>query len=85
MFVGIRSDKSKEGPTFSKDVLKIEILGPKEDYLTIIDVPRIFRKETKIFTTNEDKFLVQNMVESYMQDSRTISLAVLPCLIDIVT
>ncbi|TPR08519.1 hypothetical protein CAN33_004590 [Aspergillus niger] len=36
--MGIRSDlSSKEGSVFSKDVLRIELCGPEEGYLTVID------------------------------------------------
>jgi hypothetical protein len=46
--MGIRTDiYSNEGTVFSEDVLKIEICGPDEDYLTVIDVPGIFRNPTE--------------------------------------
>ncbi|PWY92857.1 hypothetical protein BO70DRAFT_425511 [Aspergillus heteromorphus CBS 117.55] len=36
--MGIRSDlSSTEGTVFSRDVLRIELCGPSEDYLTVID------------------------------------------------
>jgi hypothetical protein len=64
--------------TFSEDVLKIEKCGPNEDYLTIIDVPGIFRNIDEGVTTKKDKKLVEDMVKRYIKDSRTIILAVLP-------
>jgi hypothetical protein len=61
--MGIRTDiASKNGNVFSEDVLKIEICGPNEDYLTVIDVPGIFRNPTEGITTKHDIELVQNMV-----------------------
>ncbi|KAL7935214.1 P-loop containing nucleoside triphosphate hydrolase protein [Trichoderma chlorosporum] len=72
------------GAVFSEDVLKIEICGPREDYLTIIDVPGIFRDPTK-GTTKDDMAMVENLVRRYVKDSRTIILAVLPSNIDIAT
>lgn len=39
--MGIRTgaDPDDPAPAFSKDVLRIEISGPDEEHLTIIDVP----------------------------------------------
>ncbi|KAK4231780.1 P-loop containing nucleoside triphosphate hydrolase protein [Podospora fimiseda] len=71
------------GTVFSEDVLKIEICGPDADYLTVIDVPGIFRNPTEGVTTKEDMAMVKNMVTDYIKNSRTIILAVLPCNIDI--
>ncbi|KAK7921361.1 P-loop containing nucleoside triphosphate hydrolase protein [Apiospora marii] len=76
--MGIRTDTtSSDGKIFSKDVLKIEKRGPNEDYLTVIDVPGIFRNINEGVTTTEDIELVRDMVKQYIQDSRTIILAVL--------
>ena len=84
--MGIRTDIcSSEGTVFSEDVLKIEICGPDEDYLTVIDVPGIFRNPTEGVTTRGDIQLVQNMVKEYIKNSRTIILAVLPSNVDIAT
>ncbi|KAK7948013.1 Dynamin- GTPase domain protein [Apiospora aurea] len=75
--MGIRTDiTGSNGKVFSKDVLKIEKRGPDEDYLTVIDVPGIFRNASEGVTTTEDIQLVINMVKQYIQDSRTIILAV---------
>jgi hypothetical protein len=83
---GYSSDEptgSQGGRVFSEDVLKIEICGPTADYLTVIDVPGIFRTPEEGCTTKEDIALVRNMVEGYIKDSRTVILAVLDCNIDI--
>lgn len=83
--MGLRTDLSSEnGTVFSEDVLKIEISGPREDYLTIIDVPGIFRAAIQ-GTTKSDMELVRAMVEGYIKDDRTIILAVLPSNVDIAT
>lgn len=71
--------------TFSEDILKIEINGPDQPGLTVIDVPGIFRAATPGLTTESDIGLVTSMVKSYMNDSRTIILAVIPCNVDIAT
>ncbi|KAF4916723.1 Interferon-induced GTP-binding protein Mx [Colletotrichum fructicola] len=71
--------------TFAEDTLKIEISGPNQNHLTVIDVPGIFRTATSGWTTDEDIVLVKNMVQSYMKSPRTIILAVVPCNVDIAT
>lgn len=84
--MGIRTEANPAGEnTFSEDVLKIEKCGPDEDYLTIIDVPGIFRTVTEGVTSNRDKELVRNMVKRYIKDSRTVILAVLPSNVDVAT
>jgi len=84
--MGIRTDTSSSGGTvFSEDVLKIEICGPDEDYLTVIDVPGIFRNVTEGITTKDDIQLVQNMVKEYIENNRTIILAVIPSNVEIAT
>ncbi|KAI0802764.1 interferon-induced GTP-binding protein Mx2 [Xylaria sp. FL0064] len=69
-------------PAFSEHILKIEKLGPEEQHFTVIDVPGIFRQETQGITTESDIQLVMNMVKRYIQDSRTIILAIMPSNVD---
>ena len=71
--------------TFANDVLRIEICGPDEQHLSVIDVPGIFRKTTSGVTTKADIALVRNMVLSYMQNPRSAMLAVIPANVDIGT
>lgn len=83
--MGLQADISTgSGAVFSEDVLRIEVHGPHEDYLTIIDVPGIFRATTE-GTTKNDMVMVRDLVKSYIRDSRTIILAVLPSNVDIAT
>ncbi|UPK93747.1 hypothetical protein LCI18_004682 [Fusarium solani-melongenae] len=79
--MGVRpgSDGDVAGSAFSRDVLRVEISGPNEDHLTVIDVPGMFENETPGVTTKEDIDLVKNMVRKYINESRTIILAVVPC------
>ncbi|KAG7410479.1 hypothetical protein LZL87_002883 [Fusarium oxysporum] len=79
--MGIKSESSdgSTGSAFSRDVLRVEISGPNEDHLTVIDVPGMFENVTPGVTTKEDIELVKNMVQKYIQESRTIILAVVPC------
>jgi hypothetical protein len=82
----IRTTENPAGSkTFTDDVLKIEKCGPTENYLTIIDVPGIFRDTTKDVTTKDDRIMVENMIRNYIRDPRTIILAVLPCNVDVMT
>ncbi|KAH7187240.1 dynamin family protein [Fusarium oxysporum] len=84
--MGIKTPRNSGGiKTFTEDVLKIERCGPDEDYLTVIDVPGIFRITTQGVTTDKDRQLVERMVKNYIRDSRTVILAVLPCNVDIAT
>ncbi|ROT40756.1 hypothetical protein SODALDRAFT_291136 [Sodiomyces alkalinus F11] len=76
---------SSELTTFSEDILKIEISGPTQQHLTVIDVPGIFRTATENLTTEDDILLVRNMVKRYIADKRTVILAVVPCNVDITT
>ena len=71
------------GSAFSRDVLRVEISGPKEDHLTVIDVPGMFENPTEGLTTKDDIELVKSMVRDYIKESRTIILAVAPCNADI--
>ena len=83
--MGLRTDVSSgKGAVFSEDVLKIEVQGPHEDYLTIIDVPGIFRTTTQ-GTTKDDMVIVRDLVKKYIKDDRTVILAVLPSNVDIAT
>ncbi|KAF3002299.1 hypothetical protein E8E14_002462 [Neopestalotiopsis sp. 37M] len=84
--MGLRADlKTGNGAVFSEDVLKIEIHGPNEDHLTIIDVPGIFRNTTQGTTTKEDIAMVTALVENHIKESSTIILAVLPSNVHIAT
>ncbi|SPJ79438.1 related to RBTMx2 protein [Fusarium torulosum] len=83
--MGLRADIADgNGAVFSEDVLKIEIHGPDEDYLTIIDVPGIFRATTQ-GTTKEDMVMVKELVKRYIKNDRTVILAVLPSNVDVAT
>ncbi|KAM7185382.1 P-loop containing nucleoside triphosphate hydrolase protein [Rhypophila sp. PSN 637] len=84
--MGIKTPSNPSGTkTFTEDVLKVEKCGPNEDYLTIIDVPGIFRLVEEGVVTASDKVLVRSMVEKYIKDARTVILAVLPCTSDVFT
>lgn len=83
--MGLSASKEDGLPTFSNDVLRLEICGPKEDHLSVIDVPGIFRNTTPGLTTKADKRMVRDMVLDYMKNPRSIMLTVVPANVDIAT
>lgn len=83
MGVGLPSEPGKR--TFSDDVLRIEICGPNQQHLSVVDVPGIFRRITEGVTTQNDKAMVRNMIVTYMENPRSVILAVIPANVDIAT
>jgi hypothetical protein len=82
------SSNSNDGtrkPTFSNDVLRLEISGPEQEHLSVIDVPGTFKSTTEGVTTKADIQLVKNMVKGYMDNPRSVMLAVVPASIDLAT
>lgn len=77
--------EGKRAPTFSRDVLRLEISGPDQEHLSVIDVPGIFKSTTEGLTTKADIQLVRNMVKGYMDNPRSVMLAVLPASVDLAT
>ncbi|KAH8704459.1 P-loop containing nucleoside triphosphate hydrolase protein [Phaeosphaeriaceae sp. PMI808] len=63
------------GRAFSKDLLRIEVSGPDRPHLTIVDLPGLIHSETKQQSAS-DVELVQDVVNSYMKEPRSIILAV---------
>jgi GTPase SAR1 family protein len=60
---------------FSSDILKVEITGPKQTNLTLVDLPGLIHAENKQQGT-DDVSLVYSLVESYMTERRSIILAI---------
>ena len=83
MGLGNGTEQGKQ--TFSNDVLKIEICGPEQEHLSVIDIPGIFKKTTKGLTTKSDMDMVRAMVIKYMSNHRSVILAVVPANVDIAT
>ncbi|KAH7049446.1 dynamin GTPase [Macrophomina phaseolina] len=73
--MGIDGVKKK---TFSSDVLSIEVTGPDQDHLTVIDVPGIFQRTQRHITTKADKDFVKRMILDYMKNPRSVMLTVVP-------
>ncbi|GAB1207576.1 hypothetical protein APSETT445_006300 [Aspergillus pseudonomiae] len=66
---------STHGKAFSNDLLRVEISGPDRPHLTIVDLPGLIHSETKQQSAADVK-LVQDVVQSYMREPRSIILAV---------
>ncbi|KAI0009631.1 P-loop containing nucleoside triphosphate hydrolase protein [Xylariaceae sp. FL0662B] len=80
--IGALVDEAKEvmglgdrGRTFCKDILRIELSGPTQPHLTIVDLPGLFRAGNKEQSA-DDAVIVQSLVRSYMENPRSIILAV---------
>ncbi|KAF2260857.1 hypothetical protein CC78DRAFT_555398 [Lojkania enalia] len=69
---------------FNQHILKIEISVPNQEHFTVINLPGIFRNPYGS-TTDGDVTLVRNMVKEYIENERTIILAVISSNADIVT
>lgn len=76
-------DKAKQimgltdhGSAFSKDIMRVEIPGPTQPQLTLVDLPGLIHSESKSQLT-QDVELVAELVRSYMVNPRSIILAAL--------
>ncbi|RAH43516.1 putative dynamin GTPase [Aspergillus brunneoviolaceus CBS 621.78] len=67
---------STHGKAFSNDLLRVEVSGPDRPHLTIVDLPGLIHSETKQQSA-ADVQLVQDVVQSYMKEPRSIILAVI--------
>ncbi|KAF4629777.1 hypothetical protein G7Y89_g8365 [Cudoniella acicularis] len=71
--------------TFSDDVLCLEVCGPEQEHLSVIDVPGIFKKRTHGVTSKADIQMVKSMVHAHMENPRSVMLTVIPANVDIAT
>ncbi|KAL4889259.1 hypothetical protein BDV59DRAFT_119950 [Aspergillus ambiguus] len=70
-----------DAPTFAADVLRLEVVGDTGLYLTLVD-----RSGLISVSENEDDLqLVNDLVNSYLENSRIIILAVVPASSDVDT
>lgn len=63
------------GTTFARDVLRIKITGPIGLHLTVVDLPGLIAVVNEQ-QTEDDVQAVHSLVDSYVENSRTIILAV---------
>ena len=74
--MGIRGfEDVQEGPAFTSDVLRIEVTGPVGLHLTVVDLPGLISVANDE-QTEDDVRTVQDLVDSYVANPRTIILAV---------
>ena len=66
---------STHGKAFSNDLLRVEVSGPDRPHLTIVDLPGLIHSETRQQSA-ADVQLVQDVVQSYMKEPRSVILAV---------
>ena len=64
-----------DGLSFGEDVLRIEVIGNTGLYLTVVDLPGLISVASEE-QTKEDVGLIGRLVDTYLQSSRTIILAV---------
>lgn len=82
--MGIRGFKDiTQGPAFGRDVLRIEVSGATGLLLTIVDLPGVTSVANEE-QTEENVMIVQDLVELYLCNPRTIALAVVQASKDIV-
>ncbi|KAL5401303.1 hypothetical protein PMIN03_011629 [Paraphaeosphaeria minitans] len=68
-------------PAFTADVLRLEVVGNTGLHLTVVDLPGLISVSENL----EDMQTVEHLVDSYLESSRTIILAVVPASNDIDT
>ena len=63
------------GNAFSKNILRVEISGPGQPKLTIVDLPGLIHSESR-HQSPADVELISSLVRSYMSNPRSVILAV---------
>ncbi|PNY23457.1 Interferon-induced GTP-binding protein Mx [Tolypocladium capitatum] len=74
---GAKGAMGLDGPkmVFSNDILRVEISGPEQPHLTMVDLPGLFQAGNST-QSDEDAEVVTDMVLRYMKRPRSIILAV---------
>ncbi|KAK0890676.1 hypothetical protein LTR91_022708 [Friedmanniomyces endolithicus] len=70
-----RMGLNRDGRAFSKDILRIELSGPDQPHLTLVDLPGLIHAESKQQSA-QDVDLVASLVRGYIANPRSIVLAV---------
>ncbi|MCJ1404013.1 hypothetical protein MMC11_007237 [Xylographa trunciseda] len=70
------STATSNAPAFARDVLSVEIEGPRRPQLTLVDLPGLIQTETK-GVTKSDVEMVKEITNHYVSQPRTICLAVI--------
>lgn len=77
-FIGV----GKNGHMFSKNVLRVEVKGPTQANLTLVDLPGLYHAADEFQTTEGVEF-VESLVLSYIRSKRSVILAVISAKSDI--
>ncbi|KAL3453173.1 P-loop containing nucleoside triphosphate hydrolase protein [Aspergillus insuetus] len=68
-FMGLPGPNTKDveniSKRFSDDTLKIELSGPDQHHLSVVDVPGLFHNPTK-YQTAEDRVIIRNLIHAVM-------------------
>lgn len=81
--MGLRGyGNNDQGPSFVEDVLQIKVTGPSGLHLSIVDLPGLISTPSEE-QTEEDMKTVHRIVDSYLENPRTIVLAVVQASNDI--
>ncbi|KIW99024.1 uncharacterized protein Z519_00687 [Cladophialophora bantiana CBS 173.52] len=72
----------QEGHLFSKDVLRVEVSGPTQPHLTLVDLPGLYHAPDE-FQSAEGVDFVESLVLSYIRNKRSVILAVISAKSDI--
>lgn len=67
---------------FSRDILRIELNGPSQPQLTLVDVPGLIHSSASAKAVDDIK-LVSELVDSYLENPRSIILAIVSAAYDI--
>ncbi|KUJ18596.1 dynamin family protein-like protein [Mollisia scopiformis] len=75
MGISNRGDDGASTRAFTSDVLRIEISGPTQPQLTLVDIPGLIATSTR-GVTKDDVDMVAKITDYYIKQPRTICLAV---------
>ena len=70
------------GNAFSEDILRVEVSGPNQPQLTVVDLPGLIHSENRNQSATDVK-IVHELVTGYMLNPRSIILAVVTAMNDI--
>lgn len=73
---------SRDGSLFSKDILRVEVSGPTQPHLTLVDLPGLYHAPDESQTVEGIEF-VESLVQSYVESERSVILAVISAKSDI--
>jgi hypothetical protein len=77
-FIGV----GRDGLVFSKDILRVELQGPKQSHLTLVDLPGLYHAPDESQDEAGVAF-VESLVSSYIDNPRSVMLAVISAQSDI--